>query len=1321
MIKQNNKPEPFLANPVPEKYIVLTCISIILGIGILDLAGWAFGISILKSFDDHWSPMMIDTAICFVLCGMSLYIIQKKITTGLLSLLPKITGVLVFVVGVITCCLHIAILDNVNEKSIVQNSILGIFLLPNNRMALITGCNFILIGIILYLISFHKKRLTGISQAFIFLPLLINYIIPISYILNISKLHTINNISVALSTAISFCALCLGILFNDTNSWIMKVFTSRSSGGLMARRLLPGMIVLPVVIAWLRIMGERNGLFESAVGVALVAITYTVCFVFLTWLSAKESNKIDNKRKQAEDLQREANEYLENLFSYANAPIIVWDTKSRITRFNPAFELLTGRKAEEVIGNSIEILFPDDHVESSMALIQRAQQGERLEIEEIIILHIDGSIKTVLWNSAPMFSTDGKTITEVIAQGQEITDRKRAENSLRETNEYLENLFNYANAPIIVWDKNSSITRFNPAFELLTGRKAKDVIGHSIEILFPVDRVESSMALIRKAQQGERLEIEEINILHVDGSIKTVLWNSAPIFSADGKAIIEVIAQGQDITERKKVEESIAASEHEFRLLTESMPQIVWTTTADGQNTYFNHQWTDYTGMTLEESYGHGWNKPFHPDDQQRAWDAWQNAIQQNAAYLLQCRLRRSDGVYRWWLIHGVPVIDKNGIITKWYGTCADIDEMKNAGDAILHNEQLLLSVIENVNSGVALIDETGKFVVYNPVFLKIFGLSPDSTIKNVNNQDWSQWQIFDENKNLLHVDDHPVRKAAMDGKQVKNQLVAMKLPSSDEYIWLLVSAQPLQKVDGSIDKIICTYLDITDRKQAEEQIKKSEERFLTMANAIPQLAWIAHADGFIFWYNQRWYEYTGTTPEQMEGWGWQRVHDPSVLQAVLEKWQFSIATGESFDMEFPLLGADGKFRNFLTRVMPLKDSTGRILQWFGTNTDITELKQAETALKLLSSELEIIIDSIPGLVFYKDVNNHYLRVNKYMCDAYGKSKKQLEGIDLNELHTNEQAKAYYNADLKVIKSRTPELNIDEPWETEMGLRWVNTSKVPYMDQNGEVVGVIGVSMDVTERRQADKELEVYRKHLEELVTERTTDLAVAIHNLERSNKELEEFAYVASHDLQEPLRMVSSYTQLLERRYKDKLDQDANDFIQYAVDGASRMQKLINDLLDFSRVSSQGREFTKVDISQVLGHAISNLQNLISDNLALVTNEELPVINIDESQIVQVFQNLIENGIKYKKKTEMPKIHIACKKKNNLYEFSVSDNGIGIDMQYHDRIFIIFQRLHKKDEFPGTGIGLSVTKRIVERHGGTIWFESKKEVGTTFHFTIPA
>ena len=232
-------------------------------------------------------------------------------------------------------------------------------------------------------------------------------------------------------------------------------------------------------------------------------------------------------------------------------------------------------------------------------------------------------------------------------------------------------------------------------------------------------------------------------------------------------------------------------------------------------------------------------------------------------------------------------------------------------------------------------------------------------------------------------------------------------------------------------------------------------------------------------------------------------------------------------------------------------------------------------------------------------------------------------------------------------------------------------------------------------------------------------ELKVMMEELERSNTELQQFAYVASHDLQEPLRMVSSYTQLLERRYKDKLDEDAHDFINFAVDGANRMQRLINDLLAFSRVTTRGKEFVPTDLSSVLGEAMANLQQRVEETHALIINDDLPTLPVDRSQIIRLFQNLLDNGTKFCG-TEAPRIHISAEEQKKEWRFCFRDNGIGIDPQYKDRIFIIFQRLHAKGDFPGTGIGLALCKRIVERHGGNIWVESKPGEGAAFYFTLP-
>ncbi len=227
---------------------------------------------------------------------------------------------------------------------------------------------------------------------------------------------------------------------------------------------------------------------------------------------------------------------------------------------------------------------------------------------------------------------------------------------------------------------------------------------------------------------------------------------------------------------------------------------------------------------------------------------------------------------------------------------------------------------------------------------------------------------------------------------------------------------------------------------------------------------------------------------------------------------------------------------------------------------------------------------------------------------------------------------------------------------------------------------------------------------------------------LKRSNDELQQFAYVASHDLQEPLRTISSFTQLLERRYRGNLDEDADEFIDYIVEAAQRMQQMILDLLEYSRVVTKSGEFRAFDTNEALNEALFYLKGLIEECHVELTHDKLPKMVADKVQITKVFQNLISNAIKFSKPNEPPQIHISSKKDENKneYIFSVQDNGIGMDSQYAERIFTIFQRLHTIDEYQGTGIGLSIVKRIIERHGGRIWVESELGKGSTFYFTIP-
>lgn len=348
------------------------------------------------------------------------------------------------------------------------------------------------------------------------------------------------------------------------------------------------------------------------------------------------------------------------------------------------------------------------------------------------------------------------------------------------------------------------------------------------------------------------------------------------------------------------------------------------------------------------------------------------------------------------------------------------------------------------------------------------------------------------------------------------------------------------------------------------------------------------------------------------------------------------------------------------------------------------------------------LLEAAPDAIVIVDGGGAIRSINQMTEILFGYDRAELMGQPIECLiperfrqHHHHHRAAYFNRAHTRPMGSGLELNALRKDGTEFP---VEISLSPLQTPDGNVV--ISVIRDITERRQAQQTLEQHARELE------------------RSNAELQQFAYVASHDLQEPLRMVASYAQLLDRRYRDRLDGDALEFIDYIVDGATRMQHLINDLLAFSRVGTREQTFAAVDANTVVKRVIANLGIAIEETGAKISVEELPPVMGDSMQLVQLLQNLIGNAIKFHGDSP-PQIHISARTDNDMIRFAVTDNGIGIDPQYAERIFQLFQRLHNKRDYPGTGIGLAICKKIVERHGGKIWLESDPGSGTSFYFTL--
>jgi len=425
--------------------------------------------------------------------------------------------------------------------------------------------------------------------------------------------------------------------------------------------------------------------------------------------------------------------------------------------------------------------------------------------------------------------------------------------------------------------------------------------------------------------------------------------------------------------------------------------------------------------------------------------------------------------------------------------------------------------------------------------------------------------------------------------------------------------------------------------------------------------------------------------------------------------------------IQIRLIHKDGSAVWVEISVTSLRDDTGNVVALQGIARNITkhremleETRRARDELEkrveertaelrkaneMLSSQADLL-DLAHDAILVRDPDGKILYWNSGAEETYGWGKDEALGKIAQTLLQTQFPKPLEEIKLDILTGGQ--------WEGELhhvtrdGRRIVVASRwATQRDVTDNPSVILEINRDITEKKRGEEAIESYMARLE------------------RSNHDLQEFAYIASHDLQEPLRTVSSFVQLLERRYKGKLDADADEFISYAVEGARRMQSLIKDLLQYSRIGTQGNPFEPTDMETVYNQVISSLKTSIEETGALISHDPLPTLQADPSQLAQLLQNLIGNGLKFRSQ-ENPAIHISAKACTGEWLFSVKDNGIGIDREYSERIFQIFQRLHSKEEYPGTGIGLAICRRIIEQHGGKIWVKSVPGKGATFYFTVP-
>ncbi len=438
------------------------------------------------------------------------------------------------------------------------------------------------------------------------------------------------------------------------------------------------------------------------------------------------------------------------------------------------------------------------------------------------------------------------------------------------------------------------------------------------------------------------------------------------------------------------------------------------------------------------------------------------------------------------------------------------------------------------------------------------------------------------------------------------------------------------------------------------------------------------------------------------------RIH-PDDRAAVDEAVQRALAgvDGGAFHCEFRVVWPDGSLHWVASHGRAAFAGDGeqrRAVQFIGANREVTEEKRAAQALRESEERFRLLFQQAAVGIKRLDLQERLLEVNDKVCEILGYSREELLPLSLKDYTHPEDLPRERAQIARLLAREIPSYSVEKRCLRKDGrVIWVRvTSSLP-SGSDRPTEWWISVVEDITHDKQAEQALK------------RTAD------ELARSNQDLEQFAYVASHDLQEPLRMVAGYLQLLSERYRGQIDAKADKYIAYAVDGAARMSTLIRDLLAYSRVSTRAEQLSPTSSQDALDFALKNLRSAIGESGAVVTHDRLPVVRADKTQLTQVFQNLVGNALKFRDPGRPPRIHVAVREDQGRWLFSVSDNGMGFEQQYEEKMFVIFQRLHGRGNYPGTGIGLAICRRIIERHGGRIWARGEPGKGATFFFTLPS
>jgi PAS domain S-box-containing protein len=774
---------------------------------------------------------------------------------------------------------------------------------------------------------------------------------------------------------------------------------------------------------------------------------------------------------------------------------------------------------------------------------------------------------------------------------------------------------------------------------------------------------------------------------------------------------------------------ALLEDETRFRLITENARELICIVDLKGQYIYASPSFNKILGYDIKELLTMKFTDLIHPSDL-LALKFWPNVS------LFECRTRKADGNWIWMEASSNIALYRGQMVVNV--VARDITERKQSEEARRSLNRQNELILQSAGEGIFGLDLNGNHTFVNSAAAQILGYRVKELIGEHSH---SIWHHSKADGSIYPEEECPIYAAYNVGiiRRVKNEVFWKKDGTSFPAAY---TSTPIVE-DSKITGAVVTFRDITQRRREEEELRNHrqslrelvkartaelekvnshlEQEIIERTNAEKQIRLISQRLEFLLSSNPA-IIYSSSADDiftktfitsnvaKVLGYGshefldtasrWEEGIHPEDLRYIAPDLSQFPKDGH-FKREYRFLHKDGHYLWLYDEAQLIRDENGNPVEGIGLVTDVTDLKLIEIALWESEERYRTLVETSPDAIMLLKPDLGIAMVNPQTLKLFGYERAdEIIGRNIQEFESEMISRL--GADMETLTDTISKGAFDYILKKRNGDTFFAAIRVSLVrDKKGRPTAFICVTRDITKRKQTENELQQLAR------------------KLKRSNSDLEQFAYSASHDLQEPLRMVAGFVELLGKRYKDRLDDKAHEFIEFAVHDVKRMQMLIRDLLQYSQVGTEGKNFSPTDCTVAVEQAICNLHAAIAESEADIPHDPLPTVMGDVSQLSRLFQNLIGNAIKYRGNAA-PRIRISAAEKGKEWVFSVRDNGIGIDPKFKDRIFVVFQRLHTSGEYSGTGIGLAICKKIVERHGGRIWVESDCGKGSTFFFTLP-